>query len=135
MDLPRLLSHGLAHGEELVAHEDRRGIRVVEDVCHLFGHQPVVHGRGDQSGRARARSRQVVLERVPGIDDDMGTGLEPEPEEGMAQPVPARDELGPGPDALTLDERGLVRLAGGMEGKDVHRFFPASSTKRRQTPE
>jgi hypothetical protein len=110
-----------AHRQELLAHEDGHGVRVVEDVRDLFGHQPVIHRRRDEPGRAGAGAGQVVLERVPGVDDGVLTGLEPKLDQGVAQPIAPLDQAGPGPDALSLDEGGPVGVAGGMGSQDVHR--------------
>ena len=93
---------------------------MVEDIRDLFRHQPVVHGRGDEPGRSGAGAGQVVLERVPGVDDRVRPRLEAKIDQRVAQPVPTLDEFGPGPRPLTLDERGSVRVACGMSGEDIH---------------
>jgi len=119
--LARFRTDGLDHRKELIAHEHRHRVGVIEDVRDLLGHEAMVHGRGDETRRAGARARQQMLDGVGGVDDDMLVGAEPEADQGVAEAIPSLHELRPGPDAVALDQRGLVRMAGGVGTEDVHR--------------
>ena len=119
--IARLRADRLDYWQELVAHEHRHRVGVIEDVRHLLGHQAVVHGRGDETRRAGAGARQQVLDGVGGVDDDVLAGAEPEVDQGMAEAIASLHELRPRPDAIALDQCGLVRVAGGVGTEDVHR--------------
>src|SRR5262249_61313429 len=85
------------------------------------GQKEMLRGRGAVAPRAPARARQQVLDGVGGVGDDVLAGAEPEVDQGVAEAIPSLHELRPGPDSVALDQRGLVRMAGGVGTEDVHR--------------
>ncbi len=118
--LGRSAAHGVRHGHEGVAHECRRGLRVLEDVGDLVGGEAVVHRDGNGARRPDRGRGDEHLEAVVRVEDDVLPGRDPEPDERMREAVARVPELGPGEPAVAFDQGGPLGVPLRMRRDNVH---------------
>ena len=107
------------------------GVAVVDDVERLLRRHPVVErhrDRADLPGRVHHRHH---VGRVRPAPEDVRARQRAQRQQQVRHPVRLRLELGVGPRhhgaaRPVVDDGGLVRLAGGVDRKDVvrHRTVP-----------
>ena len=109
-DSRRHLGHLLA---ERAVEEQDLGVGVREEVGELVFEVAVVHVDGRAAALPRGEDALHVLDRVVEVARDLPVLAQPELAERRRQPRGAVVPLGPAADAVTLDERGPVRLRVG----------------------
>src|SRR5262249_52440535 len=113
--------HLVRRRHEGAADECRHRVRVVEDVAHLFRHEPVVHRDGHGVGRAGRRRGQEILQRVGRVDDHVLAAAHALLDERAGEPVAALQERAPRQAPVALDLRDRIGLRLRVDRDVVHR--------------
>ena len=100
--------------EKLVLHQDDLDLGVVQDVGHLGRHQPPVDGHGDRVDLGRAEHEGEVLGDVLADEPDPALRADAGRDQRVGHLGGLGVEIPVGERAVVTDQRGLVRVLGGL---------------------
>ena len=122
------------HRHEGSADECRHGVGVLQDVAHLFGHQPMVHRNRHGIGRAGGGRGQEVFERVRRVDDHVLAAADAPLDERAGEAISTLQQLSPGQPTIALDLRDRVGLRLRVN-RDVVQPDPCLGSPRTAGPQ